>query len=112
MKYEMTNKDSFGLQWELGNYFQSYITMLGFQGVSTVATTTLSCNHVAFKDPSIGLYCFALANKNTMRNAIGDQNAVVLAKWALLMNATALSRSGLPVSSFYSSCDCLLLNLG
>ncbi|GLU00836.1 hypothetical protein SLE2022_181750 [Rubroshorea leprosula] len=87
------------LEWELGNYFQSYITMLGFQGVSAIATTTLSCNHVAFKDPSIGLYCFALANKNSMRNAIGDQNAVVLAKWASLMNATALSRSGLPLEA-------------
>ncbi|XWS46253.1 hypothetical protein CRYUN_Cryun14cG0048700 [Craigia yunnanensis] len=87
------------LEWELGNHSQSFLTMLGLQVASVIDASTLSSCHVAFMDPSIGLYCLTLANKNSMRNAIGDQNAGVLARWASLMTATSLNRCGLPLEA-------------
>lgn len=87
-----------GLQWELGNYSQSFLTMLGLQVGSAIGSYTLSSCHVAFMDPSIGLYCLTLANKTSLRYAAGDQKAGVLARWASLMTATSLNRCGLPVS--------------
>ncbi|XVF33142.1 hypothetical protein REPUB_Repub17cG0142900 [Reevesia pubescens] len=87
------------LEWELGNHAQSFLTMLGLQVGSAIDASTLSSCHVAFMDPSIGLYCLTLANKNSMRNALGDQNAGVLARWASLMTATSLNRCGLPLEA-------------
>lgn len=89
------------MQWELGNYSQSFLTMLGFQSTAVISNFALSSNSVAFMDPSIGLYCLMLANKNSMRNAIGEKNAAILGRWAALMRATALNRCGLPVSGVY-----------
>lgn len=91
-------------QWELGNYSQSFMNMLGFKINSANEKPAIISNHSAFLEPNIGLYCLSLATKNSMRNAVGDQNAAILARWAILMTATALNRCGLPVSLFYSSC--------
>ncbi|KAB2056480.1 hypothetical protein ES319_A11G105200v1 [Gossypium barbadense] len=95
------------LEWELGNYSQSFLTMLGLQGGSAIGSSTLSSCHVAFMDPSIGLYCLMLANKTILRNAAGDQNAGVLARWASLMTATSLNRCGLPLEAL----ECLSSSL-
>lgn len=89
-----------GLQWELGNYYQSFLIMLGFQMGLVINKPALSSNCAAFLDPSIGKYCLTLATKNIMRNAVGEQNAAILGRWATLMMATALRRCGLPVSGF------------
>lgn len=74
--------------------------MLGCQMDSVINKPALSSNLPAFLDPSIGQYCLTLATKNSMRNAVGEQNAAVLGRWATLMMATALRRCGLPVSAF------------
>ena len=74
--------------------------MLGYQMDSVINKPALSSNHAAFLDPSIGRYCLTLATKNSMRNAVGEQNAAILGRWGTLMMATALRRSGLPVSAF------------
>lgn len=100
MLHHWFSNDSLGLQWELGNYPQSFLIMLGLQVGSAIDASTLSSCHVAFMDPSVGLYCLTLANNTSMRNAVGDQNAGVLARWASLMSATSLNRCGLPVSLF------------
>lgn len=67
---------------------------------SVINKPALSSNLAAFLDPSIGQYCLTLATKNSMRNAVGEQNAAILGRWAALMMATALRRCGLPVSAF------------
>ena len=72
--------------------------MLGVQVPSAINKFAISSNNVAFMDPSIGLYCLMLANKNRTRNAMGERNAAILGRWANLMTATALNRCGLPVS--------------
>ncbi|KAK6239684.1 hypothetical protein QUC31_005153 [Theobroma cacao] len=90
------------LEWELGNYPQSFLIMLGLQVGSAIDASTLSSCHVAFMDPSVGLYCLTLANNTSMRNAVGDQNAGVLARWASLMSATSLNRCGLPLEALES----------
>lgn len=72
--------------------------MLSFQSTTVINKVALSSNNAAFMDPSIGLYCLTLGNKNSMRNAIGEKNAAILVRWATLMRATALNRCGLPVS--------------
>ncbi|XP_022770599.1 uncharacterized protein LOC111313959 isoform X2 [Durio zibethinus] len=95
------------LEWELGNHSRSFLIMLGIQVDSAIDASTLSSCHVAFMDPSIGLYCLTLANKNSMRNAVGDQNAGVLARWASLMTATSLNRCGLPLEAL----ECLSSSL-
>lgn len=77
------------------------MNMLGFQKHSAIETAIFS-NQSAFLEPNIGLYCLALSTKNSMRNTVGDQNAAILGRWAILMMATALNRCGLPVSLFYS----------
>lgn len=94
------------LQWELGNYLQSFCIMLGFQINPVTEKSALLSKHVAFLDPNIGLYCLALATRNSMRNAVGEKNTAVLVRWATLMTVIALKRCGLPVSSIYSSCNC------
>ena len=52
---------------------------------SMINKPTLSSNHAAFLNPSIGQYCLILAAKNSMRNAVGEQNAAILGRWAILM---------------------------
>ncbi|KAF3439842.1 hypothetical protein FNV43_RR18120 [Rhamnella rubrinervis] len=86
------------LEWELGNYSQSFMNMLGFQKHSAIETVIFP-NQSAFLEPNIGLYCLTLATKNSMRNTVGDQNAAILGRWAILMTATALSRCSLPLEA-------------
>lgn len=81
--------------------------MLCSQRDSAIENAILS-NDSAFLKPNIGLYCLTLATKNSMRNTVGDQNAAILGRWAILMTATALNRCGLPVSLFYSSSYCYI----
>ena len=52
---------------------------------SVINKPTLSSNHAAFLNPSIGQYCLILAAKNSMRNVVGEQNAAILGRWATLM---------------------------
>ncbi|XP_038683880.1 uncharacterized protein LOC119984139 isoform X2 [Tripterygium wilfordii] len=89
------------LEWVLGNYFKSFLSMLGLQE-SIIDLSAISANHVAFMDPSIGLYCLTLVTKNCMRNAIGERNAVIFGRWANLMIASALNRCGLPLEALES----------
>lgn len=84
------------LQWEIGNYSQSFLSMLGTQRDSRAIITSSS---TSFLDPSIGQYCMLLSTKTCVKNALGEQKAAVLSKWATLMLAIALNRCGLPVSS-------------
>lgn len=77
--------------------------MLGFQTSSVIDKYAVSSNHAAFMDPHIGLHCLKLASKSCMRNAVGEQNASILSRWATFMVATAFCRSGLPVSFIYIS---------
>ncbi|XP_020538564.1 uncharacterized protein LOC105642828 isoform X2 [Jatropha curcas] len=95
------------LEWELGNYYQSFLCMLGFQRSSLTERSALSSNHAAFMNPHIGLYCLKLASNNCMRNATGDQNAAILSRWATFMAATAFNRSGLP----FEALECLSSSL-
>ena len=60
-----------------------------------------------FLDPSVGFYCQMLATKNSMRNAVGEQNSAILLRWATLMTVTSLKRCGNPVSSLYILCNYL-----
>ncbi|KAL5540048.1 hypothetical protein UlMin_042821 [Ulmus minor] len=87
------------LEWELGNYCQSFMRMLGFQTNSAIQKSAILSNHFSFLDPNVGVYCLTLATKNSMRNAIGGQNTAILGRWAILMTATALSRCGLPLEA-------------
>eukprot|EP00257_Ricinus_communis_P018591 XP_015577351.1 uncharacterized protein LOC8263496 [Ricinus communis] len=87
------------LKWELGNYFESFLTMLDFPKNCVLGKSALSSNNAAFMDPHIGLHCLILANKYCMRNAIGERNAAILGRWATYMAATAFNRSGLPLEA-------------
>jgi hypothetical protein len=74
--------------------------MLEFS-VNTVAPeSTIMSNSGSFLDPTVGYYCQMLATKNSMRNAVGEQNSAILLRWATLMTVTALKRCGIPVSLF------------
>lgn len=84
------------LQWEIGNYSQSFLAMLGTQRDSNAIITFSSAS---FSDPSIGQFCMLLSTKICVKNALGEQKASVLGKWATLMSTIALNRCGLPVSS-------------
>ncbi|CAK7348696.1 unnamed protein product [Dovyalis caffra] len=96
------------LQWELGNYSQSFLSMLGLQANSMIDKSALSSNNAAaFMDPHIGLHCLSLASKNSLRNAVGEQNAVILGRWATIMAATAFERFGLPLEAL----ECLSSSL-
>ncbi|XP_024963286.1 uncharacterized protein LOC112503489 isoform X1 [Cynara cardunculus var. scolymus] len=99
-------KSSF-LEWILGNYSKAFLSMLGDQVNSPCNNSTLSSNHAAFINPSIGQYCLMLATKNQMKNAIGEQNTAILGRWAILMSSTALSRCGLPLEAL----ECLSSSL-
>lgn len=83
----------------LGEYSQAYLRMLAYPTGSLNGKCIFSSRQPAFLDPNIGDFCLMLAAKTTMKNAIGEQNAASLSRWAILMRATALSRCGLPVSS-------------
>ena len=52
---------------------------------SVINKSALSSNHAVFLDPSIEQYCLILATKNSMRNAVGEQNAAILGIWATLI---------------------------
>lgn len=95
------------LEWELGNYSQSFLSMLGLQASSLTDKSALSSNNAAFMDPHIGLHCLSLASKNSMRNAVGEQNAAILRRWATIMAATAFNRCGLPLEAL----ECLQSSL-
>ncbi|KAJ4825828.1 hypothetical protein Tsubulata_029099 [Turnera subulata] len=87
------------LEWELGSYSQSFQNMVGIQANAEADKYALSSNHVAFMDPHIGLYCRSLATTSCMKNAIGEQNAAVLARWGTFMASTAFRRCGLPLEA-------------
>ncbi|KAF8395631.1 hypothetical protein HHK36_019581 [Tetracentron sinense] len=88
------------LEWALGNYYQSYLKLLGLQVGSVVNKSALSSNHTAFLNPDIGQYCLTLSTKNSLRNAVGECGAAILARWATLMNATASNRRGISISLY------------
>ncbi|XP_056160339.1 uncharacterized protein LOC115686969 isoform X2 [Syzygium oleosum] len=101
------------LEWQLGNYSKSFLSMFKCRNGPIANEYTPLSNHVAFLDPSVGLYCILLAAKNRMKNAVGEQNAAFFGRWACLITATALKRSGLPLEamehcsspSFDRGCD-------
>ena len=72
--------------------------MLEFSINSDVQKSTIVSNCGPFLDPNVGFYCQMLATKNSMRNAVGEQNSAILSRWATMMTATALNRCGTPVS--------------
>lgn len=87
------------LEWEMGNYYQSFHRMLEFS-VNTVAPeSSIMSNSGSFMDPTVGFYCHMLAAKNTTRNAVGEQNSAILLRWATLMTVTALKRCGIPLEA-------------
>lgn len=87
------------LEWMLGEYSQAYLRMLACPTGSLNSKYIFSSRQPAFLDPNIGDFCLMLAAKTTMKNAIGEQNAASLSRWAILMRATALSRCGLPLEA-------------
>lgn len=87
------------LEWALGNYLRSFLCMLGLEMDFAFNESTISSNHAAFLDPSIGQYCLLLTTKNSMRNATGERHTSILGRWAILMTATALNRSGFPLEA-------------
>ncbi|TMW99714.1 hypothetical protein EJD97_002109 [Solanum chilense] len=87
------------LEWMLGEYSQAYLRMLAYPTGSLNGKCIFSSCQPAFLDPNIGDFCLMLAAKTTMKNAIGEQNAASLSRWAILMRATALSRCGLPLEA-------------
>ncbi|KAK4800575.1 hypothetical protein SAY86_021062 [Trapa natans] len=102
------------LEWQLGNYSQSFLCMLGLQSDSKDKPMLLS-NHAAFINPTIGLYCRLLTSKNCLRNMVGEHNIAVLSRWAILAMMTALRRCGLHVEAlqcFSSSSSIVGSNLG
>ncbi|XP_062091370.1 uncharacterized protein LOC133797478 [Humulus lupulus] len=95
------------LEWEMGNYYQSFMRMFGPLIDSAVEKSAVLSNNISFLEPTIGLYCFTLASKNSLRNAVGDHNTAILGRWAILMTATALNRCGLSVEAL----ECLSSSL-
>lgn len=93
------------LQWEMGNYYQSFYRMLEFSVNPVPWESTVMSNCGPFLDPTVGFYCQMLATKNSMRNAVGEQNSAILLRWATLMTVAALKRCGNPVSLFYILCN-------
>ncbi|XP_023540638.1 uncharacterized protein LOC111800941 isoform X1 [Cucurbita pepo subsp. pepo] len=96
------------LEWELGNYSQSFLNALGLESESNSVTGIpfLSSRHISLQDPSVGLYCLLLATKNSMKKAVGEQSAEVLCRLATLMTATALNRCGLPLEALEQMSTC------
>ncbi|KAI4355258.1 hypothetical protein L6164_004047 [Bauhinia variegata] len=87
------------LQWELGNYYQSFQSMIDFSINHVAQESTFMSNCGPFLDPNVGYYCQMLATKNSMKNAVGEQNSAILSRWATLMTATALNRCGIPLEA-------------
>lgn len=103
-------------EWILGNYTKAYLSMFGDQTNLTNKGSAVSTSKKYLLDPSIGQYCLMLADKTNMKNAIGEQKAAVLSRWAVLISAIALSRCGLPLEAleYLSSCrnGCGMQNQG
>ncbi|KAK2971720.1 hypothetical protein RJ640_004014 [Escallonia rubra] len=97
------------LEWVIGNHLQAFLSMLGVQMDSLNGKSALFSNHASFLDPSIGQYCLMLATKNSMKNSIGERNAAILSRWAILMTATAFCRCGLPLEAL--ECDSSSLSI-
>ncbi|KAK7275388.1 hypothetical protein RIF29_16504 [Crotalaria pallida] len=93
------------LEWELGNYYQSFHRMLEFSVNPVAQGSIVMANCGPFMDPSVGFYCQMLATKNSTRNAVGEQNSSILLRWATLMSVTALKRCGNPLEAleYFSS---------
>ncbi|KAI3441725.1 uncharacterized protein J3R85_001750 [Psidium guajava] len=93
------------LEWQQGNYSKSFLSMFKCQNGPIPNEYTPLSNRAAFLDPSVGLYCILLAAKNHMKKAVGEQNAAFFGRWARLITAAALERSGLPLEAMehYSS---------
>lgn len=87
------------------------MSMLGFQMDTQSNKSALLSNHDSFLDPSIGEYCLMLATSNSMRNALGERNAAILGRWAILMSATALNKCGLPVRYLNYTVLSIVVNL-
>ncbi|KAK7292823.1 hypothetical protein RJT34_15677 [Clitoria ternatea] len=87
------------LEWEMGNYYQSFYRMLEFSVNSLRQEFTVMSNCGPFLDPTVGFYCQMLAAKNSLRNAVGEQNSTILLRWATLMTVTALKRCGNPLEA-------------
>lgn len=94
------------LEWELGNYSQSFLNVLGLESNSLTGIPFLSSKHIALLDPSVGMYCLLLATKTSMKKAVGEQSAEVLCQLATLMIATALNRCGLPLEALEHMSTC------
>lgn len=86
------------MQWVLGSYLQSFLVVIGFQGGCYATESEKSLRHSAFHDPSIGQYCEMLTTKNSLKNAVGEQNTAILCRWSMVMTASAYNKRGLPVS--------------
>ncbi|CAJ1950442.1 unnamed protein product, partial [Sphenostylis stenocarpa] len=93
------------LEWEMGNYYKSFYRMLEFSANPVPQESTVMSNCGPFLDPTVGFYCQMLATKNSMRNAVGEQNSVILLRWATLMTVSALKRCGNPLEAleYFSS---------
>ncbi|EPS66383.1 hypothetical protein M569_08385, partial [Genlisea aurea] len=84
------------LEWVLGNYYQSFLILLGVQSISEVYLSMTSSSYETFLDPIISQFCLMLAVKPCMKSAIGEFSASVLCQLATLMNASSLAKCGLP----------------
>ncbi|KAJ4957335.1 hypothetical protein NE237_014118 [Protea cynaroides] len=87
------------LEWTLGNYPQSFLSLLGFKTDLALNKSNLLSNYAAFLDPNVGHYCLMLTSKRRMRNSVGENVAAKLARWATWMTANALNRCGLPLEA-------------
>ncbi|CAI9101102.1 OLC1v1038353C2 [Oldenlandia corymbosa var. corymbosa] len=87
------------LEWILGNYPKAYLRMLGCQMTLTNKESTIPSGRKYLLDPSIGQHCLMLANKTNMKNAVGEPEAGIFSRWAMLMTTVALGRSGMPLEA-------------
>ncbi|KAF7844056.1 DmX-like protein 2 isoform A [Senna tora] len=87
------------LEWEMGNYYQSFRSMLDISINSIPPEPIVESNCGPFLDPNVGFYCQMLATKNSLKNAVGEQNSAILLRWATLMTATSLNRCGTPLEA-------------
>ncbi|XP_054779519.1 uncharacterized protein LOC129287401 isoform X2 [Prosopis cineraria] len=87
------------LEWELGNYYPSFRRMLDVSINPVAQDPIVLSNCDPFLDPNVGFYCQMLATKNSLKNAVGEQNSAILLRWATLMTAIALNRCGTPLEA-------------
>ncbi|KAL8160052.1 hypothetical protein V2J09_001589 [Rumex salicifolius] len=87
------------LEWLLGNYCQAFLSTLGIEkdAATGKASNTFRC--IALLDPSIGQFCQKMVAKNSLRNAVGEQNATILSKWATVVATAALNKCGQPLEA-------------